>query len=97
VGEWLSELVSYLVIYLVFCLYVCVCVYYVCVYACMCVFMYVHFQPENGKTDLHQTRHAYSLRPGGGHRKVKTPGKDRITVPRLKLFVSKRTLQEQRP
>jgi hypothetical protein len=38
---------------------------------CVCVY-YVRSQHENGLTDLHQTWHAYSLRPGWKHRKGKT-------------------------
>jgi hypothetical protein len=44
--------------------------FWVCLYVCMYVCMYVHFYLENGYTDLNQTWHAYSFRPGREHRKV---------------------------
>jgi hypothetical protein len=45
----------------------------VCV--CVCVCLYVHLYLENGYTDLHQTWHAYSLKPGRDFRKVRTSKK----------------------
>jgi hypothetical protein len=40
---------------------------------CLCVCVFVRLYLENGYTDLHQTWHAYSLRPWRKHRRVKTP------------------------
>jgi hypothetical protein len=61
---------------------VCVCVY-VCMYACVrgCARVYMHAMyvcsliAREGINDFHQTWHAFSLRPGREHRKVKTSEK----------------------
>jgi hypothetical protein len=42
---------------------------YLFIYVFVCLYL------ENGCTDLHQTWHAYSLRPGREHMRVKTPEK----------------------
>jgi hypothetical protein len=77
------------------------------------VFVYVRLYLENGYTDLHQTWYAYSMRPERDFRKVQKnvlssspsdggscsseTNHDRRTVPRPKLFVSKRRLQGKCP